>query len=97
LLTYVTLERGEALSALESIQKILRLYPKDAEAPYLKLAQAESLITLKKYEDASAVYQGLIKDYPGTDIAAQATYRLGDVAMRSKQWKSAVGLYDQAI
>lgn len=97
LLAYMNVERGEALAALESIQKILKIYPKDSEVPYLKFAQAESLMGLKKYADATAEYEELIKSYPGTDIAAQAKYRLGDVAMRSQDWKTADQLYTEAL
>lgn len=97
LLAYANMERGEALPALESFQELLSLYPNSEETPHLKLAQAESLMTLKKYDDARAIYEQMIKDYPQSSFAAQARYRLGDVAMRAEEWKKAAKDYQDSL
>lgn len=97
ILAYANLERGEALPSLESIQKLLQLYPDSEEAPFLKMAQAEALMDLKKYDDARAVYQKVIADYPNTNFSAQANYRLGDVSMRSDNWKEAADQYLKSL
>ncbi len=97
ILAYATLERGEALPALEVIQKLIDLYPKSPEVPFLKMAEAECLLKLKKYEDATAVYDKIIKDYAGTSFARQAAYRKGDVAMRSESWNEASDIYKSTL
>lgn len=97
LLAYANLERGEALPALESIQKLIQLYPQSEEIPHLRFAEAESLMDLKKYDDARGVYEQMIKDQPQSIYANQAIYRRGDVAMRAQNWDEAQQQYNKAL
>ncbi|NCN95295.1 MAG: tetratricopeptide repeat protein [Bdellovibrionales bacterium] len=97
LLAYATLERGEALPALEVIQKLIQLYPNSPEVPSLRLSEAECLMKLKKYDDALQTYEKITKDFPNTSFATQAEYRKGDVAMRSESWSDAEKTYEKTL
>ncbi len=97
ILGYAIMERGEALAALENFQELISLYPQSEEVPHLKLAEAEALMKLKKYDDAREVYKKITKDYVGTSFADQAQYRMGDVSMRSEMWAQAAEDYQKTL
>jgi tetratricopeptide (TPR) repeat protein len=89
LLAYLLFEKGDSLAALENLQKLIQLDPQGEETPYLKLAEAECLMGLKKYDAARSVYEKMLEAYKNLPVARQAEYRLGDVAMRAENWSQA--------
>lgn len=96
-LGYAQMERGEALSTLQTFQNFLKSYPASPEVPQIRKAVAEALMLLKKYDEAAEQYLAIIKDFPKTDHAKEATYRLGDVEFSKGDLSKSISLYEKAI
>jgi tetratricopeptide (TPR) repeat protein len=90
-------ERGEALASLQTLEGFRSAYPKSPAIPQVRKALAEAYMILHKYDDATAEYQAIIKDFPGSDDAREARYRLGDVLFAKGDDSGAVVAYEAAI
>jgi tetratricopeptide (TPR) repeat protein len=97
ILGFMQMERGDALSTLQTFEGFLKTYPKSPEVPHIRNAVAESYMILRKYEEATAEYNTLIKDFPKSEFAQEARYRLGDVAFAKGDYTNAIRLYEAAI
>jgi tetratricopeptide (TPR) repeat protein len=97
ILGFMQMERGDALSTLQTFEGFLKTYPKSPEVPYIRNAVAESYMILRKYDEATAEYNTLIKDFPKSEFAQEAHYRLGDVAFAKGDYTNAIRLYEAAI
>jgi TolA-binding protein len=97
ILGFALMERGDALSTLQTLQGFIREYPKSPEIPHVRKAVAEALMILRKYDEAGGEYAQIIKDYPKTDHAKEARYRMGDVAFAKGDHSGAIRQYEEAI
>ncbi len=96
-LGFAQMERGEALATLQTLQGFMKAYPQSPEIPNVRKALSESYMTLRKYDEAAAELQTIIKDFPRTDHAKEARYRLGDVEFARGDYAKAIQTYEQAI
>lgn len=97
ILGFALMERGDALSTLQTFEGFLKTYPKSPEVPLIRKAVAESYMILRKYEEATAEYNKIINDFPKTEHAQEAKYRLGDVAFAKGDYSNAIRLFETAI
>ena len=97
ILAYLKLDRGDALGTLQTFQAYVDAYPKSPEVPQAHKAMAEAYLLLKKYDDATAEYKKIIADYPDTDHAREARYRLGDVDYARGDYSPAIRAFEGAI
>lgn len=97
ILGFALMERGDALSTLQTLQGFIREYPKSPEIPHVREAVAEALVILRKYDEAAGEYAQIIRDYPKTDHSREARYRMGDVAFAKGDYSGAIRAYEEAI
>lgn len=97
ILGFAMMERGDALSTLQTLEGYMTEYPKSTEAPQVRKAIAEAYMILRKYDEATAEYNKLIKDFPKTEHAREAKYRLGDVQFAKGDYTQAIRAYETAI
>jgi tetratricopeptide (TPR) repeat protein len=97
ILGFALMERGEALATLQTFEAFLKTYPTSPEIPLVRNAIAEAYIILRKYEEATEEYNHIIRDFPKTPYANEATYRLGDVPFAKGDFSAAIRLYESAI
>ncbi len=91
------MERGDALSTLQTFQGYLSDYPKSSEVPQVRKALAEAYLILRKYDEAANEYNTIIKDFPKTEHAREAKYRMGDVYFAKKDFSGAIRAFETAI
>ncbi|MGE4133836.1 MAG: tetratricopeptide repeat protein, partial [Bdellovibrionales bacterium] len=97
ILGFSQLERGEALTTLQTLQGFLTAYPKSPEVPEVRKAVAEAFMLLRRYDEATEELNRVIKDFPGTQHAREARYRLGDVQFAKGDYARAITAYEAAI
>lgn len=97
ILGFMQLERGDALATLQTFQGFESAYPHSADIPQVRKALAESYMPLRRYDEATAEYNSIIKDFPNTVHAQEARYRLGDVAFAKADYSGAIRLYESAL
>ncbi|MGE0526384.1 MAG: tetratricopeptide repeat protein [Bdellovibrionales bacterium] len=97
ILGFAQMEHGEALATLQVLQRFLKGYPNSPDVPQVRKAIAESLLILRKYDDAVNEYRSIIKDFPGTAHAHEARYRLGDVDFAKGDYSAAIRSYEAAL
>lgn len=97
ILGFAEMERGDALSTLQTFQGYLNDYPKSAEVPQVRKALAEAFVILRKYDDAIVEYENIIKNFPKSEHAQEARYRLGDVQFAKGDYNQAIRAYESAI
>jgi tetratricopeptide (TPR) repeat protein len=97
ILGFALMERGEALATLQTFQGFLKTYPSSPEVPLVRNAVAEAYMILRKYDEAMAEYDAIIKDFAKTPYAQEARYRMGDVAFAKGDFNQAIRLYEAAI
>lgn len=97
LLAYAHLEHGDNLATLQVVQQYIKEFPKSADIPQMRKALAEAYMNLRKYEEATGEYGKIVKDYPKTDHAIEAVYRMGDVDFARGDFNQAIKQYEAAI
>ncbi len=97
ILGFALMERGDALSTLQTLQGFIRQYPKSPEIPFVRKAAAEAFMILRKYDEAAGELQTIVRDFPKSEHAHEARYRLGDVAFAKGDYTGAIRLYEDAI
>jgi tetratricopeptide (TPR) repeat protein len=97
ILGFAQMERGDALSTLQTFQGYMHDYPKTSEVPQVRKALAEAYMILRKYDEAANEYNTIIKDFPKTEHAQEAKYRLGDVQFAKGDYTQAISAYEAAI
>jgi len=97
ILGFAQMDRGDALSTLQTFQGYLKDYPKTTEVPQVRKALAEAYMILRKYDEAANEYNLIIKDYPKSDHAQEAKYRLGDVQFARGDYSQAISTYEAAL
>jgi len=97
LLGFAQMEHGEALATLQTLQGFVKDYPKSPEIPYVRKAVAEAFMILRKYDEATAELDAIMKEFPRTEHAQEAHYRLGDVQFAKGDYTQAIRLYESAI
>lgn len=97
ILGFALMERGDALGTLQTFEGFLKTYPGSPEIPVVRKAAAEAYMILRKYDEAVAQYNSIIKDYAKTDQAREARYRIGDVHFAKGDYTQAVRAYEAAI
>lgn len=97
LLGFALFEYGEALPTLQTFEGFIEAYPKAPEIPQVRKANAEAYLILTKYDDARVQLETIIKEFPDTDHAREAQYRLGDVLFASGDYSAAIRTYEKAI
>lgn len=94
---YARLERGEALATLQTFQNFIDTFPKSPEVPQARKAMAAAYLILRKYDEATAEFDRIIADFPNTDHAREARYRLGDVSFAKADYSPAIRAFEAAI
>ena len=97
ILAYMRLDRGEALGTLQTFQSYIDAYPKSPEVPQAHKAMAEAYLLLRKYDEATGEYKKIIAEFPDTDHAREARYRLGDVDYTRGDFSPAIRAFESAI
>lgn len=97
ILGYIQLDRGEALGVLQTFQAFQKDYPSSAETPQIRKALAEAYVILRRYDEATGQYNSIIQDFPKTEDAKEAKYRLGDVAFAKGDYTQAIQLYEASV
>lgn len=97
ILGFAQLEHGEALATLQTFEGFITEYPKSPEVPHVRSARAEAYMILRKYDEASAEYQSIMKDFARTPFAQEARYRLGDAQFAKGDFNEAIRTYEAAI
>jgi tol-pal system protein YbgF len=54
-------------------------------------------ITSGKYDLANQEFQDYVKDYPGTELASNAQFYLGEIAFTQKNYRQALAEYDKVL
>lgn len=96
-LGFAQMERGEALTTLQTFEGFLKTYPKSQEIPFVRMALSEAYMILRKYDEATNELNTIIKDFPRTTHAQEARYRLGDVQFAKGDYSAAIRTYESAI
>lgn len=94
---FMQMERGEALATLQTFEGFLKTFPKAREVPQVRAAAAEAYLVLRKFDEAANEYRTIIKDFPKSDFAREAEYRLGDVQFAKGDYTQAIRAYENAI
>ncbi len=97
ILAFAQLERGDALSTLQTFEGFLKEYPKSQEVAQIRMGLAEAYLILRRFDEAKSVYEGIINEFPKTANAREARYRLGDVEFLRKNLSGAILAYASAI
>jgi soluble lytic murein transglycosylase len=83
-------QRRDRDTALATLDRLVREYPRSADAPDALLLKAELLEAANRPADAEKTYTKLAADYPDEDEAASALWRLGWLAWFRGQHVEAV-------
>jgi tetratricopeptide (TPR) repeat protein len=97
ILGFAQMEHGEALATLQTFEGFIKEYPKSPEMPHVRKALAESYMILRKYDEATAELETIMKDFARTEHAQEARYRLGDVQFAKGELTQAIRAYEAAI
>ncbi|NJL23739.1 MAG: tetratricopeptide repeat protein [Calothrix sp. SM1_5_4] len=97
ILGFAQMERGDALSTLQTFQGFLSEYPSSPEVPQVRKALAEAYMVLRKYDEAAGEYARIIKDFPKSAHAQEARFRMGDVQFAMGDYTQAIRTYESAI
>lgn len=97
ILGFAQMERGEALTTLQTFEGFLKTYPQSPEIPHVRKALAEAYMILRKYDEATGELKAIIRDFPRTEHAQEARYRLGDVPFAKGDYTEAIRTYEAAI
>lgn len=94
---FAQMEHGEALATLQTFEGFLHSYPKSADIPRVRMALAEAYQILRKYDEATKELETIMKDFPRSEFAQEARYRLGDVQFAKGDYTQAIRTYEAAI
>lgn len=97
ILAYGDLERKDGALTLQRFQEYLANNPNKEEIDQANKALAEGYIVLNKYDDALKVYQDMEKGAQFKDVAAEASFRQGDVFFSQRKYADAIKSYQQSI
>lgn len=97
ILAYGDLERKDGAMTIQRFQEYLANHPNKEEVDQANKALAEGYLILNKYEDALKVYQNMEKGAQFKDIAAEASFRQGDVYFKQKKYPDAIKSYQQSF
>lgn len=97
ILGFAQMERGEALTTLQTFEGFLKTYPKSPEIPHVRKALSEAYMILRKYSEATDELNAIVRDFPRTEYAQEARYRLGDVQFAKGDYSAAIRNYEAAI
>lgn len=77
------LEDEEYFDAAELLDHFVRSYPGNSRLPAAKLRLGDARFGLEEYAAARAQYEGVVDDYPGSDLVEEARYKIGRCAYAS--------------
>jgi tetratricopeptide (TPR) repeat protein len=97
ILAFMQMDRGDALGTLQTFEGFEKNYPTSSEIPQVRKALAEAYMILSRYDEAAEEYNQIIKDFPKSEHAQEARYRLGDVAFARGDHAQAIQFYEAAI
>lgn len=97
LLSYLDLDRKDALGVLQNFQQFINDFPESGEVDFAKRAMAEAYLMMGKYDDALKIYNDLSVSARERNLAVEAEYRKGDVYFADKKFAEAVKAYKTAI
>jgi tetratricopeptide (TPR) repeat protein len=83
-------ERGEHLRALNFYEFYLSLKPEADEADGLHLKIGLCYQGEKRWDDAAHAFEEVVEGYPASDVAAEASYRIGQTFFLSGNYFKAV-------
>lgn len=97
LLAYGDLERKDGALTLQRFQEYIDNNPNKEELDQANKALAEGFLILNKYDDALKVYQNMEATAKFKDVAAEASFRQGDVYFSQRKYLDAIKSYQQSI
>lgn len=93
---YATHEMAQP--AVFQYNKISAVYPNSPLRPQARLLAAEvNENTLRKYDDAMAIYQSIVNDFPSSELAKTSYIRMAKLAEKQKQYSLASDAYKTLV
>jgi len=86
---------GNASMAVESFEIVVERFPESESAPKALIYMGDAYQLLKEYDLALATYKKVMDDYPQTEEATQADYRIGEMQMLEKTVEAFTGEGDE--
>lgn len=71
--------------------------PGQERADEAQLLLGHALLGAKKYDDALAAYEKLLRDFPNSPWRKKAVFKKGDVFIAQKQWDKAATIYEPEL
>lgn len=96
LMGFATMDRGDYLGTLRMFQGHIKNRPNSPNKDIARLAIAESLLKLNKYDEAMKELQEIEANASDKTYSVEATFLMGDVPFQKKDWTSAIELYKRA-
>lgn len=97
LIGFETARRGDHLKSIQLMQKFADQQAQSRYRDVARLSIADSFSKISRFSEAEAMYKLLTKEGKPKSIQVEAQYRLGDVAMRNKNFALAVANYTEAL
>ena len=94
---YALLERAEGLATMQAFQNFISQHPKSDHVTNARKAIAESLLTLKKYDETTETYKKIHDDFGNALDGMEAYARLGDVHFIKQDFAEAIKAYKAAL
>jgi tetratricopeptide (TPR) repeat protein len=97
LMGFATYDRGDYLGALRLFQNHLKTKTNSPNAEIAKLAMAEALLKLNKYDESLRAYADVEKEARQDKHKIKATFSKGDVFYQKGDFEGAIQHYQEAI
>jgi TolA-binding protein len=92
-LAFAQFKQGRSDAATATLERLARLAPKGDVAQESELLRGQIQLGLEKFDKADAVFEALIKNFPGTRASYRAQSWLGESLARRGQFEEALKRY----
>jgi tetratricopeptide (TPR) repeat protein len=97
LMGFANMERGDYFASLRTFQKMAQDRPHSPNRDIARMAVADSLMKLARFDEAMKEYQGIAKDATSKKSQVEAIYYQGDVALKQGEFQKSIDLYKSAL
>ncbi len=97
LIGFATLNKGDDLQAIRLFQNHINSRPESPNVEISKLAMAEALLNMKKYDEALKTYSDVEKDSRQDKYRIKANYLKGDVFYQRGDYEAAIQHYKDSL